>query len=157
GTTINIDRIGLVPLAESGNPELKPERQREFEVGFDISAFDDRAALAFTYYNQYTKDLLLPRPFSPSTGVGSVLDNVGELSNRGSELQLNTVNVQAGRFGWTSTLIYSRNRNRIEKLEGDPYFVGYGNRIEEGLPIGMLYMTGYQFDENGQIISDELG
>jgi TonB-dependent starch-binding outer membrane protein SusC len=158
GTTINIDRIGLVPLAESGNPELRPERQREYEVGFDMSVFDDRAALAFTYYNQYTKDLLLLRPFAPSTGVGSVLDNVGELSNKGVELQLNTVNLQRGQFGWNSTLIYSRNKNRIERLEGDPYFVGYGNRIEEGMPIGMLYMTGFQRDPNtGAILSDDIG
>ncbi|HEX6135443.1 MAG TPA: TonB-dependent receptor [Longimicrobiales bacterium] len=158
GTTINIDRIGLVPLAESGNPELKPERQREYELGFDISTFDDRVALAFTYYNQYTRDLLLPRPFAPSTGVGSVLDNVGELSNRGIELQLNTVNVRRGGFGWTSTLIYSRNRNRIEKLEGDPYFVGYGNRIEEGLPLGVLYMTGFRRDSvTNAILSDSIG
>ena len=156
-TTISVDRIGLVPQSQSGNPELKPERQREYEIGFDMSTFDDRAALAFTYYNQYTKDLLLSRPFAPSTGVGSVLDNVGELSNRGIELQLNTVNVQGAQFGWNSTLVYSRNRNRVEKLEGDPYFVGYGNRIEEGQPIGMLYMTGYRRDENGQILSDELG
>jgi TonB-linked SusC/RagA family outer membrane protein len=157
GTTTSVDRIGLVPLAQSGNPELKPERQREYELGFDLSAFDDRAALAFTYYNQYTTDLLLSRPFAPSTGVGSVLDNVGELSNVGVELQLNTVNVQRGGFSWASTLIYSRNENKVEKLEGDPYFVGYGNRIEEGQPIGMLYMTGYRFDENGQILSDDLG
>ena len=156
-TTISVDRIGLVPLSQSGNPGLKPERQREYELGFDLSAFEDRAAVAFTYYNQYTKDLLLSRPFAPSTGVGSVLDNVGELSNKGVELQLNTVNIERGNFGWTSTLIYSRNENRIEKLEGDPYFVGYGNRIEEGLPIGMLYMTGYRRDESGRILSDELG
>lgn len=157
GTTINIDRIGLVPLAESGNPELKPERQREVEVGFDVSTFNDRAALSFTYYDQYTKDLLLSRPFSPSTGVGSVLDNVGELSNKGIELQLNTVNFQGERFGWNSTVIYSRNKNRVEKLEGDPYFVGYGNRVEEGQPIGMLYMTGARRDENGRVLADDLG
>ncbi|HSJ31633.1 MAG TPA: TonB-dependent receptor [Longimicrobiales bacterium] len=158
GTTISVDRIGLVPLAQAGNPELRPERQREYEVGFDVSTFSDRASLAFTYYNQYTKDLLLSRPFAPSTGVGSVLDNVGELSNKGIEFQLNTVNMQRGRFGWTSALIYSKNENRIEKLEGDPYFVGYGNRIEEGLPLGMLYMTGFRRDEStGEILSDSLG
>jgi TonB-dependent starch-binding outer membrane protein SusC len=156
-TTVNIDRTGLVPQAVSGNPELKPERQREYEMGFDLSTFDDRASVSFTYYNQYTKDLLLSRPFAPSTGVGSVLDNVGELSNKGIELQLNTVNFRRGDFAWNSTVIYSRNKNRIEKLEGDPFFVGYGNRIEEGQPLGVHFMTGYRRDENGRILSDELG
>ncbi|HSK19174.1 MAG TPA: TonB-dependent receptor [Longimicrobiales bacterium] len=154
GTTINVDRIGLVPLGQSGNPELKPERQREYELGFDLSTFNDRAALAFTYYNQYTKDLLLSRPFAPSTGVGSVLDNVGELSNKGVELQLNTVNVDRGPFRWTSTLIYSRNKNVLEKLEGDPFTVGYTNRVQEGHPIGAHYMRGFQRDESGAIMYD---
>lgn len=157
GTTINIDRIGLVPLAQSGNPDLKPERQREFELGFDFSAFGDRAGLSFTYYNQYTKDLLLSRPFAPSTGVGSVLDNVGELSNKGVELQLNTVNVNRGPFRWTSTLIYSRNKNVLEKLEGDPFTVGYTNRVEEGHAIGEHYMRGFLRDANGQIQLDADG
>jgi TonB-dependent starch-binding outer membrane protein SusC len=158
GTTINVDRLGLVPLAQSGNPGLKPERQREVEAGVDISTFGDRAALSLTYYNQYTQDLLLSRPFAPSTGVGSVLDNVGEMSNRGIELQLNTVNLQRGNFGWNSTVIYSRNRNRVERLEGDPYFVGYGNRVEAGQPLGMLYMTGFRRDSiSGAILSDDVG
>jgi TonB-dependent starch-binding outer membrane protein SusC len=157
GTTINIDRLGLVPLAQSGNPELKPERQREVEAGIDISTFGDRAALSLTYYDQYTRDLLLSRPFAPSTGVGSVLDNVGEMSNRGVELQLNTVNLQRGRFGWNSTVIYSRNRNRVERLEGDPYFVGYGNRVEAGQPLGMLFMTGFRRDSSGEILTDDIG
>jgi TonB-dependent starch-binding outer membrane protein SusC len=158
GTTINVDRLGLVPLAQSGNPGLKPERQREVEAGVDISTFGDRAALSLTYYDQYTHDLLLSRPFAPSTGVGSVLDNVGEMSNRGIELQLNTVNLQRGSFGWNSTVIYSRNRNRVERLEGDPYFIGYGNRVEAGQPLGMLYMTGFRRDPNtGEILSDEVG
>jgi TonB-dependent starch-binding outer membrane protein SusC len=158
GTTINIDRLGLVPLAQSGNPGLKPERQREVEAGIDISTFDDRAALSLTYYDQYTHDLLLSRPFAPSTGVGSVLDNVGEMSNRGIELQLNTVNLRRGQFGWNSTVIYSRNRNRVERLEGDPYFVGYGNRVEAGQPLGMLFMTGFRRDPaTGDILRDEIG
>ncbi len=157
GTDINVDRLGLIPLASGGNPDLKPERQREFEVGFDASALDDRIGLTFTYYNQYTKDLLLTRPFAPSTGVGSILDNVGELSNRGIELQLKTVNYTNSNFGWNTTFIYSRNRNKVEKLYGDPFTVGYNNRVEEGQPLGVFYMSAYERDANGNIVTDSIG
>jgi outer membrane receptor protein involved in Fe transport len=156
--TININRAGLVPSSQLGNPELKPERQREYEVGVDVSVFGERADLSFSYYNQYTKDLLLTRPFAPSTGVGSVLDNVGELSNKGVELQLNTVNVQRGPFRWTSSVIYSRNRNRIEKLDVAPFSLGYTNRVQEGQPIGVHYMAAFQRDPNtGEILTDAIG
>jgi len=157
GTTVNVDRLGLVPLSAAGNPELKPEREREVELGMDISAFDDRVGVQATWYDQHTSDLLLPRPFAPSSGVGSRLDNVGELSNRGVELQLETVNLAGERFGWSTTVIYSRNRNRLEKLIGDPYFVGYGNRIEEGQPIGVLFLPAYMRDEQGTIVTDATG
>jgi TonB-linked SusC/RagA family outer membrane protein len=156
--TININRAGLVPSSQLGNPELKPERQREYEVGVDVSVFGERADLSFSYYNQYTKDLLLTRPFAPSTGVGSILDNVGELSNKGIELQLNTVNVQRGPFRWTSSVIYSRNRNRIEKLDVAPFSLGYTNRVQLHQPIGVHYMAAFQRDPNtGEILTDAIG
>jgi TonB-dependent starch-binding outer membrane protein SusC len=155
--TVNINRAGLIPLAQLGNPELRPERQREVEAGVDISVFNERAALAFTYYNQYTRDLLLSRPFAPSTGVGSRLENVGELSNRGIELQLNTLNIEQGPFRWTSTAIYSRNRNRLERLEIAPYTAGYTNRVVEGHPIGVHFMATVRRDDSGNILSDSIG
>ncbi|HEX6307069.1 MAG TPA: SusC/RagA family TonB-linked outer membrane protein [Longimicrobiales bacterium] len=155
--TVNVNRAGLVPLAQIGNPDLKPERQREFEIGVDVSVLGERADLSLTYYNQYTKDLLLSRPFAPSTGLGTILDNVGELSNKGIELQLNTVNVQRGPVRWTSSVIYSRNKNRIEKLNVAPFTLGYTNRVQEGQPIGMHYMAAYQRDASGAIMTDAIG
>jgi TonB-dependent starch-binding outer membrane protein SusC len=157
GTAINIDRLGLVPLAVGGNPELRPERQREFEIGADISTSRDRIGLSLTYYDQLTDDLLLSRVFAPSTGVASVLDNVGSLSNKGWEAELNTVNLVRDNFRWTSTFIYSRNRNRIEHLEGDPFFVGYTNRVEEGHPLGVHFMPAYSRDAQGNIRFDADG
>jgi TonB-dependent starch-binding outer membrane protein SusC len=157
GTAINIDRLGLVPLAVGGNPELRPERQREVETGIDISTAGDRIGLSFTYYDQLTDDLLLSRVFAPSTGMSSMLDNVGSLSNRGIEAELNTVNVSRDNFRWSSTFIFSRNRNRVEQLEGDPFFVGYTNRVEEGHPLGVHYMPSYSRDAQGNIRFDTDG
>jgi outer membrane receptor protein involved in Fe transport len=153
----NIDRLGLVPLATPANPDLKPERQREWEAGFDASFLNQRVGLAVTYYDQRTEDLLLPRPFTPSAGYASILDNVGVLSNRGVELEVTTVNLDDERWGWTSRLLYSRNRNRVEELNVDPYFVGYTNRIEEGQPLGAHYMIGYERDASGNIVEDDVG
>jgi TonB-linked SusC/RagA family outer membrane protein len=153
----NINRLGLVPLSTAANPNLKPERQREWEAGLDVSVLADRVGLAFTYYDQRTKDLLLARQFTPSAGYASILDNVGVLSNKGIELELNTSNIEQRNFAWSSRLIYSRNRNRIEELEVDPYTVGYTNRIQEGQPLGVHFMPGFQRDENGKILLDAQG
>ncbi len=153
----NIDRLGLMPISTPANPNLKPERQREWEAGFEASFLNERLGVAFTYYNQRTEDLLLPRPFTPSAGYSSILDNVGVLSNKGVELELTTVNLNGDTWGWTSRVLYSRNRNRVEELNVDPYFVGYTNRIEEGQPLGAHYMIGYERDANGNIVEDDVG
>ncbi len=154
---MNIDRLGLVPPAAAGNPTLRPERQREIEAGFDISAIEDRVGLSFTWYDQVTDDLLLTRPFAPSTGVNTMLDNVGQLSNWGIELQLNTINFDRPAFRWGSTVIFSQNRNRVDRLIGDPFLAGYTNWVEEGQSLGMHRMWGYARDGGGNIIFDEAG
>lgn len=155
--TINVDRLGLVPSSQVGNPELKPERQREIEVGFDAAFLDQRIGLKFTYYDQETEDLLLSRPLSPSSGFASILENVGRLSNRGVEVELSTVNVKRAGFGWTSTLIYSSNRNRMEEMVGDPLTFGYNNRVAEGHPLGVFYMSAYARNPDGSIQMDSIG
>jgi TonB-dependent starch-binding outer membrane protein SusC len=154
---INVDRLGLVPLSVAGNPNLKPERQREYEMGFDASLLSDRLALTFTYYNQLTKDLLLPKPFAPSSGYTETIANVGELTNKGIELQLTTTNVDKPHFQWKSTLIYSRNRNLVTKLYGAPYTVGYNNRVQQGYPLGVFYMSAFKRDAQGNIVRDSIG
>ncbi|CAN5859165.1 hypothetical protein BH23GEM9_BH23GEM9_09340 [soil metagenome] len=153
----NIDRLGLVPFTTPANPDLRPERQREWEVGFDAGFLDSRLGLAFTYYDQRTRDLLLARPFTPSTGYSSILDNVGVLRNHGIELELNSVNIDRPAFGWSSSLTFARNRNRIEELFIDPYTAGYTNRIEEGQPLGAHFMASFRRDDSGAIMSDEVG
>jgi TonB-dependent starch-binding outer membrane protein SusC len=157
GEVVNVNRLGLVPLATPGNPDLRPERQREWEVGFDAAVLDDRLALSFTYYDQLTEDLLLNRPFSPSTGYSSVLDNVGALSNKGMEVELSSVNVETPRFGWSTRLIYSRNRNVVETLEIQPFQAGYTNWVEEGYALGVHRMPAFERDDAGNIVEDEVG
>ena len=157
GSVNNGNRLGLVPLGSPGNPDLKPERQREWEAGVDVSVLDSRLGARFTYYDQYVTDLLLVRPFVPSAGYVSLLDNVGELSNKGIELELNSTNLQRSNFGWTSRLIYSRNSNRIEKLTVNPFTAGYTNLVIEGQPVGVHFMPAFMRDENGNIMEDSIG
>jgi TonB-dependent starch-binding outer membrane protein SusC len=157
-TSINVTRLGLVPLANVGNPNLKPERQREWEAGVDASFWNRRLGTSVTYYDKFTEDLLLVRPFVPSAGYASILDNVGALRNTGIELELSTVNVERPDWSWSTRLLYSRNRNRVEKLTIAPFFVGYTNLVMEGQPLGTHYMEAYKRDPaNGAIVNDAVG
>ncbi|HEX5438381.1 MAG TPA: SusC/RagA family TonB-linked outer membrane protein [Gemmatimonadaceae bacterium] len=144
---------GLVASTTAGNDSLKPERQREYEMGFDAGLFKDRAQLEFTYYNKRTTDLVLSVPLPPSTGFLQQFQNIGELSNKGVEIALNTVNVERPSFTWRSRLTYAANRNRIQRLatSADTLLVGYLNAVIEGQPIGVFYGGVYARDANGKI------
>ena len=58
-----------ITVGNLGNPNLKPERSREFEVGVDAGFFKDRVTVEFTYYNKRTKDALILRPIAGSAGT----------------------------------------------------------------------------------------
>ncbi|RZJ99703.1 MAG: SusC/RagA family TonB-linked outer membrane protein, partial [Flavobacterium sp.] len=97
-------KTSLTSLATLANTNVKPERQRELEIGTDMSFFNNRLGLTFSYYNKTVKDLLLSVVTAPSTGFSSLLNNIGgTLENKGIELMLTGVPVKTENFSWTST------------------------------------------------------
>jgi len=146
-------RPGLVSSITAGNPELKPERQREYEGGFDAGFFNDRAQIEFSYYDKKTSDLVLSIPLPPSSGFQQQFQNIGSLSNKGVELALNTVNVAGSRFAWRSRFTYSANRSKIDKLvtAADTLLFDYLNAIIVGQPIGVFLGGTYARTPDGQI------
>ncbi|HEX8696637.1 MAG TPA: SusC/RagA family TonB-linked outer membrane protein [Longimicrobium sp.] len=150
-----------------GNPELHAEKGEEYELGFDGSFLNGRIGVDFTFYNKLTKDALIPVPAAPSSGfTASVLQNVGEISNRGTELALDILAVETENFTWTSRVSHSTNRNRLESWGGvrdEPIFTGFsltnvGVRIAEGAPLGQFYGTVPSVDPvTGELLRDAQG
>jgi TonB-linked SusC/RagA family outer membrane protein len=105
--------------SQVGNPDLGPERTREIETGFDLSAFDGRVGLNATYYNQHTFDALIPVTMPPSNGfTNTQLENVGELSNRGIEITLDGDLVRRPSLDWSARLNYTSVKSRATDLRG---------------------------------------
>lgn len=145
---------GIVSSSLLANPDLKPERQREIEGGFDAGFLNDRAQIEFSYYDKQTKDLVLSIPLAPSSGFSSQFQNIGSLRNKGVEIALNTVNLSRPSFGWRSRFTYSANRNKVEKLvSATDTLLGanYLNAVIVGQPIGIFYGGTYARTADGQI------
>src|SRR4030095_9930334 len=62
---------GFTIGATTGSKTLRPERQKEYETGIDLTLFDNRATAEFTAFERRISDLLLDRTLPPSTGLGS--------------------------------------------------------------------------------------
>ena len=123
-----------------GNPDLGPERTKETEVGFDATAFDDRASATFTYFDAHTSDALFPVRQIPSEGFGgSQLENVGKMSKSGIELTIAGTPLDIKYAQVKTSISISTNKSKLESLGGAPPFsLGNFGWAIEGQPVPIM-------------------
>lgn len=126
------------------NPNLKWEKNYNLNLGLDL-AFINRIFVSLEYYNRDTKDLLYNRPISSTTGFQNYLGNLGQLNNRGWELELRTINFAGSNFNWTSVLNMTHNKNKIVSLDGklEQSIEGSWFIHKVGLPYSTFYVKEY--------------
>jgi TonB-dependent starch-binding outer membrane protein SusC len=131
---------GMRP-ASMASPDLRWETTQQLSVGIDFGFFNNRITGEFDYYQKHTTDLLLNVQVPATTGYTSVYRNVGELTNRGFEFVINTVNVDRA-FQWNTSFNIAFNRNEVTNLDGQIIQQGIW-RVMEGQPIGVFYTKEY--------------
>ena len=151
---------GLQPADQRGAEDVVPERQREIELGTDISLLGGRLAVEFTYYNQQTNDLLLTQSLAPTTGFDTRLGNVGSVENNGVEVRLRGVALDRENVRWVSTATYSRNRNEVSGIPGETGRViipsSFGVSVaQNGEPIGSFFGGAFERNENGRVLDTD--
>jgi len=154
-TTVSTGLSGNSQLTSTtGNPDIKWETTRSYNVGLDGSVLDSRIQFTVDAYYRKTSNLLLSltEPFYsgtfPSGGyspgaVRAPFVNIGSVSNKGVEFSLTTANIRSKSFNWRTTLTLSRNKNTILDLApGTPALYGTYTKTIVGRSIGEFY--GYQ-------------
>ncbi len=126
-------------LTAMGNPDVKPERGDEIELGFDAGILGNRAGIEFTFYNKTTRDALMPVPAigGPSAGFsGSIWQNVGQINNKGFELSLTATPLQTRLLTWDSRLGVATNANKLVKFgyAADTLFYGLTSLNQRTVP-----------------------
>jgi TonB-dependent SusC/RagA subfamily outer membrane receptor len=141
-----------------GNPDLGPERTREWEAGVEGSTWNDRITFEYTYYDQKTFDALIPVRQLPSGGfVGTQLENVGTVTNKGHELFLNASVVTSDNFSWDIGGRVSTNDSEVVDLGGlESINLGWRNYVRVGEPLPVFCHDRVQNpDEIGAPVYDE--
>ncbi|WP_298893435.1 TonB-dependent receptor [uncultured Psychroserpens sp.] len=103
---------GVSPL-NIANTLLQWEASEEFNPAVDFGFLNNRISGSLDYYQRTSDELLLENPVSYVTGFTSGIVNLGEVQNRGWELELRTKNISRENFSWSSTLIASTNQNEL--------------------------------------------
>ena len=136
--TIIDSRTGSLINSRRGNKDLGPERQTEFEVGFDIGILNSKLVLDATYYIKNIDDLVLDVNTPTSSGFSRQWTNVGSLGNQGVEIGLTANPYSSRTFSWLSRTAFWLNRAEVTTLTVPAYNIGaFGAtlgtyRIEEG-------------------------
>ena len=99
------------------NRKLKWETNEQYNVGFDIGILNNRIQLVSDFFIRNTKDMILARPLPAENGFSaSMLDNIGNMTNKGIELLLTTTNVKSNDFLWTTNWIFNKVWNKATKI-----------------------------------------
>ncbi len=147
-----LGRTGAAP-ADIVNPDLSWETTLSYDVGLDLSLFNNRVTFTTDFYLKETRDLLLAVALPVQSGFGSSLQNIGSVENKGMEFSLSTVNLD-GALKWNTNFNIAFNRNKITQLNSDDarIIVGASSQFnigsppsigEVGLPLGTLLVYVY--------------
>lgn len=126
------------------NPDLKWEKNYATNVGLDLTLWE-RLSIGFDWYNRDTKDLLLDQPVSQTTGMATILKNIGSMRNRGFEFEIKSTNIANDDWYWTTSLNLGHNKNKLTKLDGDQSEIVEGRYLihQVGKPYYSFY--GYEY------------
>jgi TonB-linked SusC/RagA family outer membrane protein len=143
-------RGGLYTWIVKAADRLLPERTKEFETGFDLGLYREKADVSFTFYNAITQDVILLTPLSPSTGYFVQPQNSAEFRNRGYEVALNLRPITTQDFGWDVGLQWARNQSLVTQLDAATFIPLDGTNTltpysgaMEGHPVGVFYDFGW--------------
>lgn len=148
-------------IAEGKLPpeDLKPERKREVELGFEMNFFQgNRLGIDFSWFRANIYDQILGLDVPKSSGVNKIKVNAGDVENSGLELQLTAKPVMSRDFNWNTTLNLAKYNTKIKELADGveilPLWGMTGASMEArvGGEYGEIYINPWKRDEAGNLI-----
>ena len=148
-----------------GNEAIKPETKYEFELGIENKFLNNRLGMEFNFYSNTIKDQILEVTAATSMGAQAMLMNVGELENKGVELNVYGTPYEDKDWRWDLRANIAWNKNKVTKLaEGldvlSHYNTDGGAAVLEshvGEAMGDWYTYVWETDENGNRIVGDNG
>jgi TonB-linked SusC/RagA family outer membrane protein len=156
----NGNALGGISGAVSPNPNLRPLKVKEKEIGLELRGFNNRVNLDVAVYQKNTVDEILNVDISNTSGFSQTKVNVGKLENKGIEALLTIVPVKTKNFNWESGFNGSYNASKVIALAngqqrfdvGTGEFFGFVSH-EVGMPLASLRGFDYKRDAKGNIIT----
>ena len=141
------------------NSDLTWEKTTTYDVGFDLSLWNDRVALTADWYYRKTTDLInnIYVPAGANFGAQTV-GNIGELHNTGVEFMATVRPIVSNNLNWEVTYNFTYNKNKIDDLASDLIEHGgiglskNGQAYQTGHSSSAFYVYRQVYDQNGNIV-----
>ena len=156
----------IVPITPKGYAaQIKWEETTTYTVGLDFGFLKNRINGSVDVYKRKTNDLLNEVPVAAGTNLTNyLLQNVGDMENKGIEVAVNVVPIEKKNLRWEIGVNFAYNKNEITRLTAsdDPSYLGVevgdinggvGNHIQiqqVGNPINSFYVFQQVYDEAGK-------
>jgi TonB-linked SusC/RagA family outer membrane protein len=149
------------------NDQITWERSKQTNIGVDYAILNNRISGAIDFFRNDTGDQLFNTPLPIESGFSSIRGNVGEVRSEGIELEIQSVNVDAGDFRWSSSFNITFQNNEVLSLPGGVDTLGV-NSLIVGQPINYFWGVNYAginpangrevyYDRQGNITYGNLG
>jgi TonB-linked SusC/RagA family outer membrane protein len=148
---------GVIP-----NATITPFEKNETEFGLELKMFDNRLSVDFAYYSNQTLRDIVNATASPTSGFNSTTINLGEITNKGTELLLNLKAIEKDDFSLNLSLNYAHNKSEVVKTDENNGIIQAGvaqlfqSNIGHmpGQPFGVIYGNSYVRDDQGKIVHE---
>jgi TonB-linked SusC/RagA family outer membrane protein len=136
--------LPYIVTSGASNSKFRPEKSAILNLGLNFGLKNNRISGSIEYYIRKTTDLIAPGPLDPSTGFSSQEYNLGNLRATGTDITINSLNLQTGLFSWTSNFLFSNNKVKVTKLfTSKPLtsnqIIGNSVQYNEGAELSRLY------------------
>lgn len=108
----------FVSNGRRGTPDIKWEKQRQFNFGLDMGWLDNRLRLSADFFYIKNKDLLMSHALPTTSGYKTTIENVGAIENKGIEFALAAEIIKTQDLQWNFNATLSRDKNKVTELYG---------------------------------------
>lgn len=103
-------------ITSIANPNLQWEETSQFNVGIDFACYNSKLRGSVDFYSKKTTNLLLSIDAIQPAVSSTYLDNIGSMTNKGVELNLDADIVSKTDLGWSVNFNIAYNKNEITEL-----------------------------------------
>ena len=154
--------LGNISGGTIPNTEITPFEKNETEFGVDLRMFDNKLSIDATYYDNETLGDIVGVSASATSGYGSALANLGNISNKGIELLIKGEIMRTDDFAWNASINYTNNTSEVVATNDTGGNISMDEPRSRNLRVthivgekyGALYGSSYVRNDAGQIVHE---